>query len=397
MSTSDFQEYVVQVDNPQKHFDPLETYISFRVTTKVNSDSPNPEEYVVRRRYSDFLWLRNKLIDSFPTLVVPALPAKHSVLEQLDRYSRPFILSRMTMLHAYIQRLTNHPVFSCCPVLKVFLTAKSSEFTMHSKASPGILDRLTGSLQTLSGTYSARGCTVNPEFKAIKTYVNNLAEKLTSIQSVNFKIYKERLELQVELEDSKRVLHQWSNLETELSKAILGIAVAIESVATSQQNSLLTDYSSHLSQPLEEYLNYVDAVKEALARRDAIQFAYENSVDESNKKRQEKEELETLASNSTGFGFKLWKISNRDRIRRLQQDLPCLDKLVEENQDKVEIANESIKADLERWNVEKVVEMKGILENVADHHVLFYQDSLKAWEAALETLREGTQGNANPH
>uniref|UniRef100_A0A0A9XWN7 Sorting nexin-30 n=1 Tax=Lygus hesperus TaxID=30085 RepID=A0A0A9XWN7_LYGHE len=229
---------------------------------------------------------------------------------------------------------------------------------MHSKASPGILDRLTGSLQTLTGTYSARGCSVNPEFKAIKTYVNNLADKLTSIQSVNFKIYKERLELQVELEDSKRVLHQWSNLEKELSTGILGIASAIDAIAISQQTNLLNDHSSHLSQPLEEYLNYVDAVKEALARRDAIQFAYENSVDESNKKRQEKEE---------------------------------------DNQDKVEIANESIKADLERWNVEKVIEMKGILENVANQHVLFYQDSLKAWETALETLKRGSQENSSSH
>uniref|UniRef100_A0A0K8T2H7 Sorting nexin/Vps5-like C-terminal domain-containing protein n=1 Tax=Lygus hesperus TaxID=30085 RepID=A0A0K8T2H7_LYGHE len=234
-------------------------------------------------------------------------------------------------------------------------------------------------------------------YEACGTSHNNLADKLTSIQSVNFKIYKERLELQVELEDSKRVLHQWSNLEKELSTGILGIASAIDAIAISQQTNLLNDHSSHLSQPLEEYLNYVDAVKEALARRDAIQFAYENSVDESNKKRQEKEELETLDSNSTGFGFKLWKISNRDRIRRLQQDLPCLDKLVEDNQDKVEIANESIKADLERWNVEKVIEMKGILENVANQHVLFYQDSLKAWETALETLKRGSQENSSSH
>lgn len=28
-------------------------------------------EYVVRRRYNDFVWLRQKLIDAFPTHVVP--------------------------------------------------------------------------------------------------------------------------------------------------------------------------------------------------------------------------------------------------------------------------------------------------------------------------------------
>ncbi|CAB0020579.1 unnamed protein product [Nesidiocoris tenuis] len=164
MSQPDFDEFVVNVDNPQKHFDPLETYVTFRVTTK-------------------------------------ALPAKHSVIEQLDRYSRPFILSRMAMLHSYLQRLTGHPVFSCCPTLKVFLTAKSSEFTMRSKVSPGILDRLTGSLPFLTGI-SARRAASNPEFKSIKTYVNNLGQKLTAIQSVNLKVYKERLEFVTHSETS---------------------------------------------------------------------------------------------------------------------------------------------------------------------------------------------------
>ncbi|BES93818.1 Hypothetical protein NTJ_06627 [Nesidiocoris tenuis] len=396
MSQPDFDEFVVNVDNPQKHFDPLETYVTFRVTTKVNADLDKTEEYVVRRRYSDFLWLRNKLIESFPTLVVPALPAKHSVIEQLDRYSRPFILSRMAMLHSYLQRLTGHPVFSCCPTLKVFLTAKSSEFTMRSKVSPGILDRLTGSLPFLTGI-SARRAASNPEFKSIKTYVNNLGQKLTAIQSVNLKVYKERLELQVELEDAKRALNQWANLETDLSGEILSIATALETVSTSQQNNLLNGHTSNLSQPLDEYLNYVEAVKEALLRRDAIEFLYYSMVEELARKRREKEELESMDNSSTGFGFKLWKATNRDRIRRLQQDLPSLEQVVEDHHDKMEIANESIKSDLDRWNVEKVTEMKNILESMTDQHVLFYQDCLKAWETALETLKQGTLDKVDQH
>lgn len=44
MSLSEFQEFAVVVDNPQKHFDPLETYISFRVTTKVSSIKSTTEQ-----------------------------------------------------------------------------------------------------------------------------------------------------------------------------------------------------------------------------------------------------------------------------------------------------------------------------------------------------------------
>lgn len=28
-------------------------------------------EYIVRRRYNDFIWLRQKLVDSYPTHIIP--------------------------------------------------------------------------------------------------------------------------------------------------------------------------------------------------------------------------------------------------------------------------------------------------------------------------------------
>ncbi|XP_014278980.1 sorting nexin-7 isoform X1 [Halyomorpha halys] len=381
----DFQEYEVSVDNPQKHLDPMETYISFRVTTKVKQKSKE-EEFIVRRRYSDFLWLRNKLFESFPTLVVPGLPAKHSVLEQLDRYSRPFIMTRMSMLHTFMQRVASHPVFSCSPVLKTFLTAKSAEFNMQAKAGPGLFDRLSGSIQNFKG-YIPRHGHLYPEFEAVRVYVNNLSQKLSSLLSVSSRMHRERTELSLELEDAKRALDNWSYNEPELSQGICGVRKAIESVATLQKIHLLQTYHPLLENPLEEYLNYIEAVKEALTRRDAIQYNYENSIEETNKKRGEILQLEALNNNNGSFGMKLWRSSNREKLQKLKEEVPVLDRVVEENHDKVEIANESMKADLARWNTEKRSEIKDILNRITEQHVLYYEESLHAWEKALETLK----------
>jgi sorting nexin-7/30 len=46
-------------------------------------------------------------------------------------------------------------------------------------------------------------------------------------------------------------------------------------------------YSSFLK-PLKEYLLYIEAVKEALNRRDSVQIEYELTVEELKKKRAEK-------------------------------------------------------------------------------------------------------------
>lgn len=76
---------------------------------------------MVRRRYSDFEWLRQQLALCYPTLVVPPLPEKHSLFEQIDRYDRDFICSRMLLLHRFLNRVADHPVLSCDKKYQAFL------------------------------------------------------------------------------------------------------------------------------------------------------------------------------------------------------------------------------------------------------------------------------------
>jgi hypothetical protein len=54
------------------------------------------------------------------------LPGKHTLLAQLDRYSKEFIVARMALLHRFLNRVANHPVLSCNHSVKVFITAKPS-------------------------------------------------------------------------------------------------------------------------------------------------------------------------------------------------------------------------------------------------------------------------------
>lgn len=61
----------VKIDNPQKHLETLETFITFRITTKVARIEFSDNEYTVRRRYNDFLWLRQKLVECHPFCIVP--------------------------------------------------------------------------------------------------------------------------------------------------------------------------------------------------------------------------------------------------------------------------------------------------------------------------------------
>lgn len=65
--------------------------------------------------------------DSFKLYIFfQPLPGKHTILAQLDRYSKEFIVARMALLHRFLNRIAKHPVLSCNQSVKVFLTAKPS-------------------------------------------------------------------------------------------------------------------------------------------------------------------------------------------------------------------------------------------------------------------------------
>lgn len=71
MDESSFNDLCIKIDNPEKNLETMETYITFRVTTRAARIEFSDHEYVVRRRYNDFLWLRQKLIECHPFCIVP--------------------------------------------------------------------------------------------------------------------------------------------------------------------------------------------------------------------------------------------------------------------------------------------------------------------------------------
>ncbi|XP_034256058.1 sorting nexin-30-like isoform X2 [Thrips palmi] len=394
---ADAGDLQVRVDNPQKHLDTLETYVTFRICTRVNIESRveyKESEYSVRRRYNDFVWLRQKLVESFPTHLIPPLPGKHTLLAQLDRYSKNFVLARLAMLHRFLTRVVAHPVLSYNMSLYVFLTAKPSEFNIHRKSGQGILGRVTDSLQNLTTNYLVRQR--SPEFDSVRDYANTLGEKLTQLEKVGRRLQKERQAYQGELNQFQQLFTVWATSEPELRPLLLAFASAIERNTASQQNTLLDSFSATFEQPLKEYLLYVDAVKEALQRRDAVQIEYELAVDELNKKRNEKEQLVNLEGTSGGASsaFNLWKKpaeARDEKIEKLSQLIPNLVRQAEANQDKMQCANENLRSDLERWHVEKKKDIRNLLLCMANQQIQYYEDVLSSWEQVIPEVKCANQ------
>ncbi|XP_015592028.1 sorting nexin-30 isoform X2 [Cephus cinctus] len=385
---SDFQldsrDLQVKVDNPQKHLDTLETFITFRISTRTSRPEFEEGEYIVRRRYNDFIWLRQKLVDSYPTHIIPPMPGKHTLLAQLDRYSKEFIIARMKLLNAFLNRVVNHPILSCDKSLYIFLTAKPAEFSIHRKNRGNVLVKMTDSLQNMASVYTMKQRHL--EFEQIRDYCISLSDKLSTIDKINHRIHKERQEYLVELHQLHPIFTLWSTSEPELAPILLAIAKAVESNATAHQRLLDTVPTQE-----REYLAYVDAVKDALARRDSIQIDYEMTVDELAKRRQEKDQFMGASNGSVStqsWSGSLWKGESRDeKLERLGQTIPRLAKRSEFLQDRLECANENLRSDIDRWNTEKRDDLKNMLITMSNQQILYYQQCMNAWEEMLAGLK----------
>lgn len=67
----ELRDLFITVDDPESHITAIETFITYRVVTKTTRGEFDSSEYEVRRRYQDFLWLKSKLEEAHPTLIIP--------------------------------------------------------------------------------------------------------------------------------------------------------------------------------------------------------------------------------------------------------------------------------------------------------------------------------------
>lgn len=380
----------VKIDNPEKHLETMETYITFRITTRVARIEFLDHEYVVRRRYNDFLWLRQKLADWHPFCIIPPLPAKHSLIGQLDRYSKDFIILRMKALNVFITRICQHPILSCNENFKIFLTGKPPDFAAHRKKKNS-LSSSNNSLATLTHTSSSHSLLKNRhvEFDKMKTYLTVLSEKLSSIEKISNRINKERTDLISEINSLYPIFTVWAASEPELRNTLENIGHALER-STAAQSALVHSYNHTMGIPIKDFLQYIEVVQETLKRRESYQYAYQLSLEELNKRHSEKDKLlaisQDTSSQNTG-SFALWKpTSYDDKLEKLGTHIPHLLKKVEATQDNLEMANECLRSDIDYWQQEKRHCVKKILLDFANKQINYYQASVNAWEHVTNEL-----------
>ncbi|XP_062376656.1 sorting nexin-7 isoform X1 [Sardina pilchardus] len=380
------KDIFITVDNPESHITTIETFITYRVVTKTTRGEFDSPEYEVRRRYQDFLWLRGRLEEAHPTLIVHPLPEKFVMKGMVERFNDDFIETRRTALHRFLNRIAEHPILSCNEDFKIFLSAQAWELTSHKKQGPGFLSRMGETVRAVAA--SVRGVKNRPEeFNSIQDYVEAFSQKMTSLDRITQRIVKEEREYLEEMKEYAPTYTLWSGSEEELAEPLKGVANCLDRCfqETEEQVRQLSDC---LAPTLHEYVLCTDTLKAVLRRRDNMQAELEAKNEALAGKRADRDaeprERGVVWQSLLG---KNPEEARQQRQQRLAGEIDELKEEIDKLEDRVEWANNALKGDWSRWQRSMRSDLKEAFVSSAQKNVDYYEKCLSVWESFLLSMR----------
>mmetsp|Transcript_37182 Transcript_37182/g.68862 ORF Transcript_37182/g.68862 Transcript_37182/m.68862 type:complete len:556 (-) Transcript_37182:74-1741(-) len=319
----DAADYVT-VSDPVIHADGMNKYTSFRVDCRPPLNDPstasataannpvdvflqnNPGQYSsVLRRYSDFLWLYERLHKEKAGAIVPPLPDKQAV----SRFSPEFVEDRRRALEKFLRRVVLHPELWAAECLLTFLRADDVGF-QHAKNTSKMEDGNGGSNHggvggesMMSGSLGGAGAfnlapknkagikkwfseakttfsgdlVTSPDddlFDEIERYVEALAIQMKRVSTQASGLVRKSKEIANGLFEFGLAFHQLGQSEGEELGAKLqlvgGTADRLSSMAAQQAEAEFR----RLEEPFKDYIKIIFAVKLALNRRQEKRVSY---------------------------------------------------------------------------------------------------------------------------
>ena len=157
----------ITISDPEKHGSSsslTNAFVDFKISTLTELPQYGAKEFFVRRRYRDFLWLRQRLCTAFPGAIVPPLPEPDSLLKD-DRFSSAFIQRRQAGLQLFLRRVASHSQLAKGADLQTFLEAKVWELqtAKNANSSSWLTNVLSGTEASLSYATHAIQATFRPK------------------------------------------------------------------------------------------------------------------------------------------------------------------------------------------------------------------------------------------
>eukprot|EP01012_Entosiphon_sulcatum_P039390 TRINITY_DN5184_c0_g1_i1.p3 TRINITY_DN5184_c0_g1~~TRINITY_DN5184_c0_g1_i1.p3 ORF type:complete len:412 (-),score=107.31 TRINITY_DN5184_c0_g1_i1:35-1270(-) len=377
-------------------------YWTYHVYTKTTLETFSQKELVCVRRYNDFVWLRDQLVEAYQGVIVPPIPEK-SIKGSLEKVisvnANPLLEYRQRALRKFLVRVGAHPILCTSDLLREFLELSPEDFAKRKeapkkKAEVNLGQRFKELSFTVSksfagpGTAGAGTASAEPEkevetttaraldtnWEETKNYIDQLERSLVLLKERIELLVKRRRDTSVSLSEFGKSFVKVGEIESSyeegtLPKALIDVGHHSEHLSIVYQEQADNE-TIQVVETILYYIGLTTAVREVIKRIQKMALT-RDTIEDSLVKLQEKR----------------GKLAGKEEeLRKLDLEINNTNQRKEEASQAVAVVDNTFREELRRFHREKQYDIKQMLKAFVDLQLEYAAKMKTSWESVLPSV-----------
>ncbi|OBA17804.1 uncharacterized protein OGAPODRAFT_46669, partial [Ogataea polymorpha] len=354
--------FEIIVGDPIKVGELTNAHIVYSITTKTKSSLLKSETTTVTRRYRDFLWLYNQLMNNHPGYIIPPPPEKQAY----GRFDEKFIENRRLALEKMLNKIARVSVFQKDYDFIVFLQSerfaaesKEREFLYYHGGSSG------------DDHISTPKYVENDQFIIEKqNYIESLDQQLRSLSRTLDMIVEKREDVITSMNELILIIQELADLEVnaELSELFANYEELQSKVKELLERTNLQQILT-LGTTIDEYIRTIGSIRNCFEMRFKLCTNIVNLQSQHSKK--QKNLIKFKSKNHNQF----------DKIKKYEDELANMENTIARQEEFKAEFNKNFKRELDKFEFEKVDEFRSTIEIYWEGLIESQKELIELWES----------------
>ncbi|CAL8260740.1 unnamed protein product [Merluccius merluccius] len=369
----------ISVTNPEKMGDGMNAYMAYKVSTQTTLAMFRSKTFTVRRRFSDFLGLYEKLTDKHAPagFIVPPPPEK-SILGMTkvkvgkeDSSSAEFVERRRAALERYLQRVVCHPSLLQDPDVREFLEREELPRAVSTQALSGagflkMLNKATDAVSKMTIKMNESDVWFEEKLQEVEA----ADQQFRKLHSLVESLVVHRKELSVNTASFSKSVAMLGSSEdnTALSRALSQLAEVEDKMEQLHQEQASCD-SFCFAELIADYIRLLGSVR--------------GSFDHRMKAWQRWQDAQTMLQKKRESEAKLLWANKPDKLQQAKDEITEWEGKVTQYEGDFDKVSATVRKEVLRFEKEKVKNFKRQIIKYLEAQLQAQQQLIKYWDAFL--------------
>ncbi|XP_061576825.1 sorting nexin-1-like [Cololabis saira] len=369
----------VSVKDPEKIGDGMNAYMAYKVATQTTMAMFRSKTFTVKRRFSDFLGLYEKLSEKHGPngYIVPPPPEKSLLgmtkvkVGKEDSSSADFVERRRGALERYLQRVVNHPSLLQDPDVREFLEKEDLPRAVSTQALSGagflkMLNKATDAVSKMTIKMNESDVWFEEKLQEVESADQHFRKMHALVESLV--VHRKELSLNTANFAKSAAMLGSAEDNTALSRALSQLAEVEDKMEQLHQDQAAHDTFT-FSELMADYIRLLGAVR--------------GSFDHRMKAWQRWQDAQAMLQKKRELEAKLLWANKPDKLQLAKEEITEWEAKVTQYERDFERVSATVRKEVVRFEKEKTKNFKRQIIKYLESLLKSQQQVIKYWEAFL--------------